>query len=77
MERYNHLTLAERVELKIVLGNGESLRGVACRLGRAVSTISRELRRSAVESTVYDPEVALGRARARDDVAAVLPRKRS
>lgn len=39
------LTLAEREEISRGLAAGASFRGIAARLGRAVSTISREVRR--------------------------------
>jgi IS30 family transposase len=38
-----HLSLAERVEIRVGLGAGESLRHIATRLGRSPSTISREV----------------------------------
>lgn len=40
------LTLAEREEISRALAAGESIHCVACRLGRAASTISRELHRN-------------------------------
>lgn len=65
MDTYTQLSLSKRAGLKIVLGNGESLRSVARSLWRAASTVSRELSRCAVGQEAYDPEVALGRAKAR------------
>jgi IS30 family transposase len=40
------LTLAEREEISRAVGAGQSIRSVAARLGRAPSTISREVRRN-------------------------------
>ena len=42
----SRLSLEERVEIRIGLGSGESMRGIAARLGRAPSTISREVTHS-------------------------------
>jgi IS30 family transposase len=41
------LTFAEREEIALARAGGESIRGIARRLGRAASTVSRELRRNA------------------------------
>ncbi len=40
------LTLAEREEISRALVTGESIRSIAARLGRAPSTISREIKRN-------------------------------
>ena len=40
------LTLAEREEISRAMAEGQSIRSIAARLGRAPSTISRELRRN-------------------------------
>src|SRR5512137_658170 len=40
-----HVSFAEREEISRALARGESLRQIAARLGRAPSTISREVRR--------------------------------
>jgi transposase, IS30 family len=40
----NRLSLAERVEIRVGLGGGESMRAIAARLGRTPSTISREVK---------------------------------
>jgi IS30 family transposase len=40
------LSLAEREEISRGIASGESVRGIAARLGRAASTVSRELRRN-------------------------------
>jgi len=43
---YHHLSHVERDELAVLHGQGLSLRVIAKRLGRSVSTLSRELRRN-------------------------------
>lgn len=63
MEKYHHLLLHERIELKLCLEQGETVRGVARRLGRSASTLSRELRRHRVGTLAYTPEVAAERSR--------------
>src|SRR6516162_640025 len=40
------LTLAEREEISRALAEGQSLRSIAAQLGRAPSTVSREIRRN-------------------------------
>ena len=45
-----HLELEERERLAALKAEGLSLRAIAARLGRAASTISRELRRNALPS---------------------------
>lgn len=47
MSGYSHLSPAERDQ-------------IALRLRRAASTISRELRRNALESGAYRPQIAVG-----------------
>ena len=46
-QTYNHLSLRERVEIKLWRKAGCSLRWIGDRLGRSASTISRELHRNA------------------------------
>lgn len=43
---YSHLSLQERIEIQLALREGLSLRAIALRLNRSVSTISRELHRN-------------------------------
>ena len=45
-KRYTHLSAEERAALMMMHGDGHSLRGIAARLGRAPSTLSRELART-------------------------------
>lgn len=46
MSCYSHLTMEERESLMLFRESGESIRQIAKKLGRAPSTISRELRRN-------------------------------
>ena len=57
---YSHLTVDESDRLAGFLAAGLSLRAIARALGRAASTISRELRRNALESGAYRPHPADG-----------------
>ena len=59
------LSQDERIELADLHHAGLSIRQIACRLGRAPSTISRELRRNATKSRGYRPFDAHRRATAR------------
>jgi transposase, IS30 family len=69
-----HLTLEERERLAASKAEGLSLRGIAARLGRAASTISRELRRNALPRGGYLPVHAEGCYRERRQRRAVLER---
>ncbi|MCJ8504302.1 IS30 family transposase, partial [Kocuria flava] len=62
-ERY--LSLLERERIAVLRRQGLSMRAIAARLGRAPSTISRELRRNtaAHDRGGYDPVLAHARAR--------------
>jgi len=55
-----HLTLEERERLAVFKAEGLSLRAIAARLGRAASTVSRELRRNALPKGGYLPVHAEG-----------------
>ena len=55
-----HLRLEERERLAALKGEGLSLRAMARQLGRAASTISRELRRNALPKRGYLPAHAEG-----------------
>jgi len=58
-KNYQHLSLAERIELYRLHRTGSSMRTIASALGRSVSTISRELRRNSQPTKAwsgdYDP----------------------
>jgi transposase, IS30 family len=69
-----HLTLEERQRLAAFKAEGLSLRAIAARLGRAASTVSRELRRNALPKGGYLPVHAEGCYRERRQRRAVLER---
>ena len=60
MSGYAHLTAEERERLAELRAAGASLRAISRALGRAASTISRELKRNALDSGAYRPHVADG-----------------
>ena len=55
---YTHLTSFERSKIQVWLEQGNSRRAIAHKLGRNVSTISRELRRNQGKSGTYQAEQA-------------------
>src|ERR687893_2639579 len=69
-----HLTLDERERLAALKAEGLGLRAIAARLGRAASTISRELRRNALPRGGYLPVHAEGCYCERRQRPAVLER---
>ena len=69
-----HLTLEERERLAALKAEGLSLRAVAARLGRAASTVSRELRRNALPKGGYLPVHAEGCYLERRQRPAILER---
>src|SRR5437764_15139333 len=69
-----HLELVERERLAALEAEGLSLRSIARALGRAASTISRELRRNALPKGGYLPVHAEGCYRERRQRPAVLER---
>lgn len=62
---YQQLGADERVAISALRLQGLSLRGIATRLGRSASTISRELRRNALPDQPYRGEVAHTQCRRR------------
>lgn len=60
MSGYAHLTADERDRLAGLRADGLSIRAIARVLGRAPSTISREIGRNALDSGAYRPHVADG-----------------
>src|SRR3954451_18556807 len=68
------LELAERELLAALKAEGLSLRAIAAKLGRAASTVSRELRRNARPKGGYLPVHAEGCYRERRQRPAVLER---
>jgi transposase, IS30 family len=69
-----HLTFEERERLAASKAEGLSLRAIAARLGRAASTVSRELRRNALPRGGYLPVHAEGCYLERRQRPAVLER---
>jgi IS30 family transposase len=69
-----HLTLAERERLAALKAEGLSRRAIAARLGRAASTVSRELQRNALPKGGYLPVHAEGCYLERRQRPAVLER---
>ena len=69
-----HLVLEERERLAVLKAEGLSLRAIAARLGRAASTVSRELRRNALPKGGYLPVHAEGCYLERRQRPAVLER---
>jgi IS30 family transposase len=69
-----HLTLGERERVAVLKAEGLSLRAIARALGRAASTVSRELRRNALPKGGYLPVHAEGCYLARRQRQAVLER---
>src|SRR5919202_924469 len=67
-----HLALEERERLAVLKAEGLSLRAIAAKLGRAASTVSRELRRNALPRGGYLPVHAEGCYRQRRQRPAVL-----
>jgi transposase, IS30 family len=72
MPGYAHLTADERDRIAELKADGASRRAIARALGRAASTISRELRRNALDSGAYRPQVADGAYMLRRQRATVL-----
>lgn len=72
MPGYAHLTADERDRIAELRADGASLRAIGRALGRAASTISRELRRNALDSGAYRPQVADGAYMLRRQRAAAL-----
>src|SRR4051795_3652729 len=69
-----HLELEERERLAALKAEGLSLRAIARQLGRAASTVSRELRRNALPRGGYPPVHAEGCYRERRQRQAILER---
>ena len=76
MGSYRHLTRDDREEIAALRASGHSMRAVAATIGKAASTISRELRRNALDSGRYAAHVADGAYMARRQRSGVLERDR-
>lgn len=64
MDHYHHLSISERESILFMCGEGKGIREIAAALGRAASTISRELKRNKTK-TEYSPSQAEKRYRVR------------
>jgi IS30 family transposase len=60
MRTYSHLSDAERDQIAVLNASGQSMGTIAKALGRAKSTVTRELRRNALPSGRYSPVHAAG-----------------
>jgi len=60
MRPYSHLSDAERDQIAVLHASGQSIGAIARALGRAKSTVTRELRRNALPSGRYSPVHAAG-----------------
>jgi len=57
MNHYHHLSTRERESILFMRGEGKGIRTIAATLGRAASTISRELKRNTTKKE-YSPSQA-------------------
>lgn len=72
---YDQLSLEDRCSIALLHSQGRSIRQIAAALGRSPSTVSRELKRNAVEVAAgYRPSYAQERTRARRWKGARLER---
>lgn len=74
MKGYTHLAAEERDRLTLLRASGMGVRAMARELGRAASTVSRELRRNALPRGGYRPDHAEGAYLLRRQRQAVLER---
>ena len=71
---YRHLTRDDRDEIAVLRAAGHTMRAIAMAMGKAPSTISRELKRNALDSGRYAAHVADGAYMARRQRSALLER---
>src|SRR4029453_8201103 len=76
MPRYSDLLEEERDQIAALKAAGRSIGAIAKAMGRAKSTVSRELRRNALPSGRYSPLHAAGAYQRRRQRDAVLERDR-
>ena len=74
MRSYSHLSDDERDQIGILRAAGRSIGAIARTLGRAKTTISRELQRNALPSGGYSPLHAAGAYQLRRRREAILER---
>lgn len=61
MSHYKHLSIEKRENLYLLKHSGLSIRKIAAKMGRAPSTISRELKRGIRQKSTYRPSEAQSR----------------
>ena len=61
MSHYKHLSIEERENLYLLKNLGVGIRKIAEKMGRAPSTISRELKRGVQQKATYRPSEAQAR----------------
>ena len=71
---YRHLSRDDREEIAVLRAAGHSNAGIAAAIGRAPSTIGREIKRNALDSGRYAAHVADGAYMARRQRSALLER---
>jgi len=74
MGTYRHLSREDREQIAVLRAAGHSNAGIAVALGRAPSTISREVRRNALDSGRYSARTADGAYLLRRQRSALLER---
>ena len=74
METYCHLSCEDRDQIAVLLAAGHSKASIARALGRAASTISRELKRNSLRSGRYSAQHADGAYMHRRQRNAVIER---
>ena len=77
MRAYFHLSDAERDQIAVLQASGQSIGAIARALGRAKSTVTRELRRNALPSGRYSPIHAAGAYLLRRMRQAILEKDRA
>ena len=75
MRSYSHLSEDERDQIGVLRAAGRSMGAIARTLGRAKTTISRELQRNALPSGGYSPLHAAGAYQLRRRREAILERE--
>ncbi|EHT55216.1 tc3 transposase family protein [Staphylococcus aureus subsp. aureus CIG1176] len=68
---YNHLTLTERARIEVLRQENYSLRSIARKLKRSVSTISREISRNNLNQS-YQAETAQKNYETKENFVVVL-----
>jgi IS30 family transposase len=74
MGSYRHLSRENREQIAVLRAAGHSNAGISAALGRAPSTVGREIKRNALDSGRYAAQVADGAYLLRRQRNAVLER---